>query len=202
MKLYKSTRVFKITSLIILAILPFLCLALYYHYLPQQIPIFLNFLGNPLKVADKTVFTVFRLPTMSLLLQFMILLVHLHIIHIANQITHKKTRNYIVRKSETIFFNISLIISLKLGFSLFEVLLRYNGQIQYALFFRYATLLIVIIGVFLIIKNYLQLDRVRRINKKDFKSFPTFFKLRNSQHLLLIVLLIFYLIVTFLPLWI
>jgi uncharacterized membrane protein len=185
--------------LILFSILPFVVLGLYYSNLPQEIPIFVDLFGKPIKFSNKNVFTVFRLPLMSLLLQLIILIFHLNIISFTKKIASIEVSKSIINKSEKMLFFISIIISFKLGFSLFEFLLRHNHNLQTANIVRYVTLLIVIIGICIVLKNYILIDKSIKKHIID-KSVLSIFATSSKRYIQpIIIILVIYVIVALFP---
>jgi hypothetical protein len=61
----------------LLTIVPFVLTGIYYNSMPGNIPLFVNFMGEPLVFVEKTLLTAFRLPLMGLILQAVCLAMYL-----------------------------------------------------------------------------------------------------------------------------
>jgi uncharacterized membrane protein len=61
----------------LLTLVPFVLTGIYYNSMPENIPLFVNFMGEPAVVTGKTLLTAFRLPVMALILQAVCLAMYL-----------------------------------------------------------------------------------------------------------------------------
>lgn len=73
MRDYTNTRLEVFIA--VFTILPFLVLAYFYQSLPATVPLFLNLSGNVATWAEKTILSVFRVPSLALITQLVLLLI-------------------------------------------------------------------------------------------------------------------------------
>jgi hypothetical protein len=160
--------VFLIILSIICNIVPMVILPLVYESIPSSIPAFVDLLGNPVILMEKSYISIFRLPFMGLL--FSIICIIMYSIKLTGEN---------VKLNKIIWSVVAFIGSLKMGITSLEILFYENMEtIKY---FRIIILALVAIGIVILIygvlkmyKNKLPLMEYRNgINKTKIKIIGT-----------------------------
>ncbi len=119
----------------ILSIIPFPLLALLYNLVPEQVPLFVDLAGKPTVMTSKSFLSVFRLPTMGLMIQ--VICVAMFFVNLRDEQENKTNR--------VLWLAISLIGAVKMSFTSMEVLIYRNVGWLFA--FRIIVWVTVILGV-------------------------------------------------------
>ena len=172
--------------LIILSIIgnliPMIILPIFYENIPDLIPAFVDFLGNPVVYMEKTYITIFRLPIMGILLS--IICIIMYSINLSNETK---------KLNKIIWSIIAFIGSLKMGITSLEILFYEN--IDIINYFRMSVLILVVIGILILIYGLIKLYK-HKIPFLEYKN------LLNKRKLIIIGSLVVYIIIASMPLYI
>jgi hypothetical protein len=166
---------------IICNIIPMVVLPLFYKNIPNNIPAFIDFLGNPIISMEKSYISIFRLPFMGILLS--IICIIMYSINLSNE--YKKP-------NKIIWSVIAFVGSLKMGITSLEILFYRNLEI--IKYFRISVLILVIIGIIILVYGLL----------KIYKNNIPFIEYKNGinrNKIIIIGIIIVYIIIVLMPLY-
>ena len=165
---------------IVLNIIPTVVLPLLYHVIPDSIPAFVDFLGHPIVLMEKSYLSIFRLTVMGILLSMLCIVMY------NIKLEHKKLNQIIWR-------TIACITSLKMGITSLEVLFFENTEtVKY---FRLAVFILVIVGIIILLGALIKMY-------KDKYVFTEYKKDLQKNKILLSGILLVYIITALMPFYI
>jgi uncharacterized membrane protein len=171
---------------LIMSILPFPILAFLYELVPSQVPLFVDLAGNPTVMTTKSIFSVFRLPTMGLMVQAICIIMYLIDF---NDISKLKT-------NKRIWLAISFIGAIKMSITSLEILIYENTLVLNI--FRTSVLITVIVAVIILLYNLFVLYRE---DKNQFlKEYHK--AISKGQYNAIAIALAAYILLVFLPIFI
>ena len=143
---------------IVLNIIPTVVLPLLYHVIPDSIPAFVDFLGHPIVLMEKSYLSIFRLPVMGILLSLLCIVMY------NIKLEHKKPNQIIWRTT-------ACITSLKMGITSLEVL--FFEKVETVKYFRLAVFGLVIIGIIILLRALIKMYKDKYVfteYKKDLQK--------------------------------
>ncbi len=169
----------------LITIVPFILTGVFYPSMPEKIPLFVNIAGEPVVLADKSLFSAFRLPVMALILQGVCLSMYLGCR--GNPMHGERSKAY--------FRNFWLAAALTAAFKMSASTLPYTGVVPGYLVpgFRSFTVAAALLGVLYML---LTLARMYRDEKLNFGSL--FVPRRTGYTAATLVLMALYAAVAFL----
>lgn len=170
----------------IMTVVPFIMTGLYYPSMPDKMPLFLNLMGEPLVLADKTLLTAFRLPLMALILQAVCLVMYLG--------CRENTRHN--PKTAELFRNFWLAASLAAAVKLSLSSIPYTGMVPHYIIplFRSFTVAAALLGVM-----YLLMCLYRMLKQEGRGVGKIFIPSAKVYTSLVLLLLVVYSALVFLP---
>ncbi|MGI1659447.1 MAG: hypothetical protein ACRKFN_10755 [Desulfitobacterium sp.] len=166
-----------------ISILPFPLLTLLYDLIPAQVPLFVDLAGNPTVMASKSLLSVFRLPTMGLMIQ--VICIAMFSLKFSNKLQAKT--------NSIIWLGISLIGALKMSLTSMEVLIFGNEYLLNA--FRIFIWITVLAGVALLLYGSFVLYKEQ--GNEFLKKYQ---KVINKwQYIAISIALVVYIIMVFIP---
>jgi len=170
----------------IITVVPIILTGIYYPHMPDKIPLFVNLMGETVMQANKTFFTAFRLPVMTLILQAICLVFFLG----CRKNTAEKPETAILFRNFWVVLSITAAI--KTGFSI----IPFTGIIPWNLIpmFRIIVVGAAILGVIYLL---VCLAQMYKANKGDILKIFT--PAGNVYNVLIIALLLAYAAAVFLP---
>jgi uncharacterized membrane protein len=170
----------------IITVVPAILTGIYYPYMPDKIPLFVNLMGEPVMQADKTIFTAFRLPVMTLILQAICLVFFLG----CRKNTAEKPETAVLFRNFWIVLSITAAI--KMGFSTIPITGIIPGNLMPL--FRITAVGAAILGVI-----YLLICLAQMYKENKAGLLKIFTPAGNVYNVLIIALLLAYAAVVFLP---
>jgi hypothetical protein len=164
---------------IICNIIPMVILPLFYEIIPNNIPAFIDFLGNPIVSMGKSYISIFRLPFMGILLS--IICIIMYAINLPNEYK---------RANKVIWSVIAFVGSLKMGITSLEILFYKNLEI--IKYFRMSVLILVIIGILILVYGLTKIYK----NNIPFNEYKNGI---NKNKIKIVGIIIIYIIVVLMP---
>lgn len=167
----------------IISVFPFPLLTLLYDLIPAQVPLFVDLAGNPTVMASKSLLSVFRLPTMGLMIQ--VICLAMFSLKFRNELQNKTNR--------MIWLAISFVGAVKMSLTSMEVLIYGNLYMLNA--FRIIIWVTVTLGVVLLLYGSFMLYK-QQGNEflKEYQKVIT-----KWQYISISIALAVYIIMVFIP---
>jgi hypothetical protein len=166
---------------IICNIIPMVILPLFYENIPNNIPAFVDFLGNPIVLMEKSYISIFRLPFMGILLS--IICIIMYSINLPNEYK---------RPNKVIWSVIASIGSLKMGITSLEIL--FYKDLEIIKYFRISVLILVIIGIIILVYGLIKIYK----NNMPFSEYKNGI---NKNKIKITGIIIVYIIIVLMPLY-
>jgi hypothetical protein len=172
--------------LIILSIfcnfVPIIILSLFYNNIPNNIPAFVDLMGNPVIYLGKTYLSIFRLPIMGILLS--IICIKMYLIKLTEENN---------KFNKIIWSVVAFIGSLKMGITSLEIIFYENLNVINI--FRISVLILVIIGIIILLYGLLKLYK----NKITFVDYKIGI---NNGKIIIFGALLTYIIIALMPIYV
>jgi hypothetical protein len=160
-------------------------LPLFYNAIPNNVPTFVDFLGNTVVSMEKSYISILRLPFMGLLLSIICMIMYSIKISGENG-----------KFNKIIWSVVAFICALKMGITSIEILFYENmGTIK---LFRIIVMILVVIGITILIYGVLKMYK----NRIPFNEYKDGIKNNKLKFIGIIGTLGLYIIIVFMPMYI
>jgi hypothetical protein len=176
---------FLIILSIVCNVVPMVILSLFYNAIPNNVPAFVDFLGNTVVSMEKTYISILRLPFMGLLLSIICIIMY-----------SIKLSGENGKFNKIIWSVVAFICALKMGITSMEILFYEN--METIKLFRIIVMVLVVIGIMALIYGVLKMYK----NKIPFNEYKDGIKNNRLKLIGIIGTLGLYIIIAFIPMYI